>query len=72
MHAGGHACMADEPPSAAQALVMQVPFVGPLAYVPMQFAAAWLLDLLLRRQPVEDEIAAPSLVSVSSAHWHNA
>lgn len=49
--------------AAAQALLMQVPFVGPLAYVPMQFAAAWLLDLLLRRQPPEGDIAAPGPVS---------
>jgi hypothetical protein len=34
--------------------------VGPLAYVPMQFAAAWLLDLLLRRQPEGEGDAAPA------------
>lgn len=36
---------------APQALLMQAPFVGPLVYVPMQFAIAWLLDLLLSQQP---------------------
>lgn len=41
---------------------MQLPFVGPLAYIPMQAAAAYLLDLLLRKQPLSGTIAGPTQV----------
>ena len=37
---------------------MQVPLVGPLVYVPMQFAAAWLLNRLLTDVPTRPPIAA--------------
>ena len=43
---------------APQALLMQVPLVGPLVYVPMQFAAAWLLHLLLTDVPTRPLVAA--------------
>ena len=66
-----HAWMANQWLAAVQALLMQVPFVGPLAYVPMQFAAAWLLDLLLRRQPARNDFAAPNPVSAFlPSHGH--
>ena len=38
--------------------MMQVPLVGPLVYVPMQYAAAWLLDLLLSDVPTRPSVAA--------------
>ena len=41
---------------------MQLPFVGPLAYIPMQAAAAYLLDLLLRKQPLSGTSAGPTQV----------
>lgn len=42
---------------APQALLMQVPLIGPLVYVPMQYAAAWLLDTLLTDAPTRPPIA---------------
>lgn len=53
---------------APQALLMQLPFVGPLVYVPMQSAAAWLLDMLLRQQPAQGEIAAPPEHAAYASH----
>lgn len=53
---------------APQALLMQLPFVGPLVYVPMQSAAAWLLDLLLRQQPAMGEVAVPDHLPYASHH----
>ena len=51
----------------AQALLMQLPFVGPLAYIPMQAAAAYLLDMLLRKQPVSGTSAVP--IQVLPLDW---
>ncbi|CAL8461782.1 g1313 [Coccomyxa elongata] len=53
---------------APQALLMQLPFIGPLVYVPMQFSAAWLLDLLLRQQPATGEVAVPDHTPYASHH----
>lgn len=53
---------------APQALLMQLPFIGPLVYVPMQFSAAWLLDRLLREQPATGEVAVPDHMPYASHH----
>ncbi len=42
---------------APQALLMQVPLIGPLVYVPMQYAAAWLLNMLLTDAPTRPPVA---------------
>ena len=46
---------------------MQVPLVGPLVYVPMQFAAAWLLHLLLTDVPTRPLVAALQGSQVTSS-----
>ena len=53
---------------APQALLMQVPLVGPLVYVPMQFAAAWLLHLLLTDVPTRPSVAASQGLQVTLQH----
>ena len=58
---------------APQALLMQVPLIGPLVYVPMQFAAAWLLNMLLTDVPTRPPVAAPvpgSQVSIPAFRYH--
>lgn len=47
---------------------MQVPLVGPLVYVPMQFAAAWLLHLLLTDVPTRPSVAASQGLQVTLQH----
>ena len=44
---------------------MQVPLVGPLVYVPMQFAAAWLLNLLLTEVPTRPLVPASQGLQVT-------
>ena len=51
-----------------RALLMQVPLVGPLVYVPMQFAAAWLLHLLLTDVPTRPSVAASQGLQVTLQH----
>lgn len=50
---------------APQALLMQAPVVGPLIYVPMQFAIAWLLNFLLTQQ---QQAASGQAVTHSEHH----
>ena len=52
---------------APQALLMQVPLVGPLVYVPMQYASAWLLNMLLNDVPTRPAIAGSSGLQVDPA-----
>ena len=53
---------------APQAVLMQVPLVGPLVYVPMQFAAAWLLNLLLTDVPTRPLVAVSQGSQVTFQH----
>lgn len=59
---------------APQALLMQVPLIGPLVYVPMQFAAAWLLNMLLTDVPTRPPVAASTVpgsqVTISAFRCH--
>lgn len=55
---------------APQALLMQVPLIGPLVYVPMQYAAAWLLDLLLSDVPTRPALAAAATHAQVSPSLH--
>ncbi len=48
---------------APQALLMQVPLIGPLVYVPMQYAAAWLLNMLLTDAPTRPPVAGAATYS---------
>ncbi|CAL5222653.1 g5049 [Coccomyxa viridis] len=48
---------------APQALLMQVPLIGPLVYVPMQYAAAWLLNMLLTDAPTRPPFAGAATYS---------
>ena len=58
---------------APQALLMQVPLIGPLVYVPMQFASAWLLNMLLTDVPTRPPVAATapgSQVTMTAFTYH--
>ena len=57
---------------APQALLMQVPLVGPLVYVPMQFAAARLLNLLLTDVPTRHVVPALQGLQVTSQRKEHA
>ena len=54
---------------------MQVPLIGPLVYVPMQYAAAWLLNRLLTDVPTRPPAAAaatnPQALPIASSHICN-
>ena len=51
---------------------MQVPLVGPLVYVPMQFAAARLLNLLLTDVPTRPVVPALQGLQVTSQRKEHA
>lgn len=38
---------------APQILLMSVPVIGPIVYVPIQGAAAWLVDLLAKQSTMQ-------------------
>ena len=44
---------------APQILLMSVPVVGPIVFVPIQGAAAWLVDLFTRHSPTQAQSMQP-------------
>ena len=56
---------------APQILLMSVPVIGPIVFVPIQGAAAWLVDLLAKQSATQPQSMQPTQAS-SDAYQHTA
>lgn len=52
---------------APQMLLMTVPIVGPIVFVPVQAASAWLVDLLSRKSAVQRPVQADTVRGAMSS-----
>ena len=64
---------------APQVLLMSIPYVGPIIFVPMQGASAWLVDLLARQsadqsqsQPMQQMPGQGTAAIPAAAHYGGA